>query len=254
MADSNTRIVVAGAKGRMGQTLLDCAKRDPQIDVVGGFDVGEAVDDFLQKGAVLVDFTMHTATPDLARAAQKSGCPMVIGTTGHSDAERTLVASASKKVPIVMSPNMSVGVNLLFSLTGTISSTLRDGFDVEIIEKHHRHKKDAPSGTAVRLLEIVSKVKGRNAAKVARHGRQGDLEARTAEEIGLHSIRGGDFVGEHTVIFAGDGETLEITHKASSREIFARGALLAAKWAGRASPGLYDLFDVLGLRNSQKAS
>ncbi len=247
-----TKIVVTGSKGRMGQTILLHAKQDPQIEVVDSFDQDESIENHLKRGATIMDFTTHTATPIFAKAAQKAGCPMVIGTTGFSDAERATIVNASKTIPVVLTPNMSVGVNLLFSVTKILCTALKEGFDIEIIEKHHRHKKDSPSGTAVRLVEMIAEVKGRQVLKSTKHGRSGNMGARSGDEIGVHSIRGGDFVGEHTVIFAGDGEVFEITHKANSREIFAKGALVAAKWASKAKPGLYDMFDVLNLRTPQR--
>ncbi len=248
----STRIFVTGVKGRMGCCILECAAEDPQIEVVGSIDKDEPIRDRLQSGVVVIDFTIHTATPAFAEEAVKMGCPMVIGTTAFSYSELAVIKNASKAVPIVMSPNMSVGVNLLFILTRIVGSTLKDGFDLEIIEKHHRLKKDAPSGTAARLAELLAASRGKNASNLVRHGRFGDTGERTPDEIGVHSVRGGSYVGEHNVLFAGNDEVLEITHKANSRRIFANGALMAAKWLTTASPGLYDMPDVLGLQISQQ--
>ncbi len=243
-----TKVLVIGSKGRMGQSILDCARQDSEIEIVGAVDKGEPYQKQMKPGVVVIDFTIHTATLLFAKAATKAGCPMVIGTTGFTCGELDEIRNASKAIPVLLSPNMSVGVNLLFTLTQLISSVLKEGFDVEIIEKHHRQKKDSPSGTAVRLAEIVAAAKGLAFLKLAKYGRHGDSEKRTANEIGIHSIRGGDYVGEHTVIFAGEGQVVEVVHRANSRDIFAQGALRAAKWISSARPGLYDMRDVLGLQ------
>lgn len=242
------KILVAGSKGRMGQSILRCAAAEDEIKVFGTLDKGDSIKDHLQSGAVIIDFTSHSATPLFVKAAEEVGCPMVIGTTGFTDSERSMIVRASKSIPIVLASNMSVGVNLLFKLVQMMSSALKADFDIEVIEKHHRHKKDSPSGTATRLVELIAQEKKVELSKAARYGRSGDIGERKKDEIGIHSIRGGDFVGEHTIVFAGDGETLEITHKASSREIFAKGALKAARWVAFAKPGLYDMQDVLGFR------
>ena len=249
-----TKIFVTGANGRMGQRVIACANEDPEIEVAGTLEIDQAIREHLQSWMTIIDFTIHTATPNLAEVAAELGCPMVIGTTGFTYKERDVILAASKTIPIVMTPNMSVGVNLLFTLTQMVSSVLGEGYDVEIIEKHHRHKKDSPSGTAAHLAEIIAKAKDKLDLDLIKYGRHGNHAERTADEIGVHSIRGGDFVGEHTVIFAGEGETVEITHKANSRDIFAKGALRAAKWAANASPGFYQMQDVLGLQVAQTSS
>ncbi len=237
----------------MGQTILRLAQSDPEIKVVAGIDRDDSLEPLLKPGMVVIDFSMHRATPELAKAAAAKKCPMVIGTTGFTSEELKKIQNAAKATPILLAPNMSVGVNLLFSLAQQVTSILKDSTDIEIIEKHHRRKKDSPSGTAARLLEIIAAEMGLNPATAARHGRAGDVGERSAKEIGVHAIRGGDFVGEHTVIYAGDGEVVEITHKASSRDIFAKGALVAAKWIATKKPGMYDMLDVLGLRvNSER--
>jgi 4-hydroxy-tetrahydrodipicolinate reductase len=164
--------------------------------------------------------------------------------------EHQTLIEAAKIIPIVFAPNMSVGVNLTFALAKTATSILKENFDIEIVEKHHRHKKDSPSGTAIRLAEVIAQTKGKELSQIWKHGREGEVGARTRDEIGMHAVRGGDFVGEHTVIYAGDGEVIEITHKASSRDIFAKGALRAAKWVSTVTPGLYSMQDVLGLSTS----
>lgn len=243
----STQIIVTGSKGRMGQTIINLAKKDSSLSIAAGVDQGDKIEDHLKKGMAIIDFSHHTVTPSFAKAATKAGAAIVIGTTGHTEAERKEIIAASKSIPVVFSGNMSVGVNLLFSLTRSVSSILSKGYDIEIIEKHHRHKKDAPSGTAVQLLKICADSKKKTSKEVARHGREGETGERTTDEIGVHAIRGGDYIGEHTVIFASEGDVIELTHKASSRDIFARGALEAAKWAAKAKPGLYDMFDVLGL-------
>jgi 4-hydroxy-tetrahydrodipicolinate reductase len=247
----STRIAVTGAKGRMGQVILQCAKNDPRIEVVAAVDMDQSLASHLQRGVVVVDFTVHNATPGFVDMAVEKGCPVVIGTTGFTYSERNAIVAASKSIPIVLAPNMSVGVNLLFILTQVAASVLKEGFDVEIIEKHHRMKKDSPSGTAARLAELVAQAKGKHVAKLVRHGRYGDLGERTEGEIGVHSVRGGGYVGDHDVIFASPEEVIQVSHHACSREIFAKGALLAAKWVENMGPGLYDMPDVLGLQVSQ---
>jgi 4-hydroxy-tetrahydrodipicolinate reductase len=173
---------------------------------------------------------------------------MVIGTTGHSSEDRTQLTSLSSQIPMVLSSNFSTGVNMLLWLTRKAAEALGPGFDLEIVEMHHRLKRDAPSGTARTLAEILAEVRKQQLERVARHGRSGIVGERTPTEIGIHSVRGGDVVGDHTVIFANTGERVELTHKASSRETFANGALRAAAWVVRQKPGLYDMLDVLGLR------
>jgi 4-hydroxy-tetrahydrodipicolinate reductase len=200
------------------------------------------------QGDVVVDFSSHTATPGIAAVCAEYKKAMVIGTTGHSEEAKSHIAHCQSQIPIVLSSNFSTGVNVLFWLTRKAAETLGPGFDLEIIEMHHRLKRDAPSGTAKTLAEILAAVRKQQLGKVARHGRSGIVGERTAEEIGLHSVRGGDVVGDHTVIFAGAGERLELTHKASTRETFAKGALRAAAWVVRQKPGIYDMQDVLGLR------
>ncbi|MDD2707712.1 MAG: 4-hydroxy-tetrahydrodipicolinate reductase [Verrucomicrobiae bacterium] len=242
------KIVMSGCQGRMGKNILECARADQEVEVAGQFDKDDDPAKAIQSGVVVIDFSFHSATPGIVKAALAKRCPLVIGTTGLTDAERQTVTDASREVAVVYAPNMSVGVNLLFALTEMVAGILKSGYDIEIIEKHHRHKKDSPSGTADKLAKLAAKARGLDLAAEARHGRQGMVGERTADEIGIHAIRGGDYVGEHTVIFASEGEVVELTHKASSRLVFARGAVVAAKWANQAKPGLYDMLDVLGLR------
>ncbi len=195
---------------------------------------------------VLIDFTFPSATRAAAAQAAAMGKPMVIGTTGLNHAESEDVRRAAGKIAIVWAPNMSLGVNVLFALTGKLAGILSD-YDIEIVEMHHRHKKDAPSGTALRLAENAAIARQQNLETSLTHGRQGAQSARAPGQIGMHAVRGGDVAGDHTVIFAGEGERVELTHRASNRECFAAGALRAALWAKHRKPGLYSMQDVLGL-------
>jgi 4-hydroxy-tetrahydrodipicolinate reductase len=232
----------------MGRSLSQVAETLPQLAVAARIDVGEELDAVIEKGDVLVDFTSPDATLAFARLCAKHGKAMVIGTTGHGARERAELLEICAKIPVVWSANYSTGVNALFWLTEKAAEILGPGYDLEIVEMHHRMKKDAPSGTARTLGEILAKARQQQLEKVARHGRAGLVGARTPAEIGMHSMRGGDVVGDHTVIFATNGERLELTHKASSRETFAGGALRAAQWVAGQAPGRYDMQDVLGLK------
>jgi 4-hydroxy-tetrahydrodipicolinate reductase len=243
-----TNIIIAGAKGRMGQALLRCAETMPDIAIGGRIDVGDDLGAVIDEGDVVIDFTFHESTAAFARLCLARQKAMVIGTTGHSEAERQEVKSVAEQIPVVWSANYSTGVNALFWLTRKAAEILGPGFDLEIVEMHHRLKKDAPSGTAATLAQILAKARGQNLHDAARHGRQGLVGERTTGEIGIHSLRGGDVVGDHTVIFASPGERLELMHKASSRDTFALGALRAAQWVVGRKPGLYDMQDVLELR------
>jgi 4-hydroxy-tetrahydrodipicolinate reductase len=243
-----TKIIIAGAKGRMGQALLRCAATIPAITVSGQIDLGDDLGAILGQADVVVDFTFHESTLAFARLCAARQNAIVIGTTGHSAAERKELAVLASRIPMVWSANYSTGVNALFWLTRKAAEILGPDFDLEIVEMHHRLKKDAPSGTAAALAQILAEARGLSLEQAARHGRQGLVGHRTASEIGLHSLRGGDVVGDHTVIFAAAGERLELTHKASSRDTFALGALRAAQWVAGKKPGLYDMQDVLGLR------
>jgi 4-hydroxy-tetrahydrodipicolinate reductase len=232
----------------MGKTLTACAPRHPQLQVVGQIDQGDDLGAVIGQGDVVIDFSSHTATPGILKLCSEHKKALVIGTTGHSDQERADFGAASAQVPVVLSSNFSTGVNTLFWLTRKAAEILGPDFDLEIVEMHHRLKRDAPSGTAKTLAEILAQVRREQLDRVVRHGRAGIVGERTSAEIGLHSVRGGDVVGDHTVIFAGPGERLELTHKASSREILANGALRAAEWVVKQQPGLYDMQDVLGLK------
>lgn len=242
------RVVIHGAKGRMGHALLACATDVEGLDVVAGVDLGEDLGAALANADCVIDFTHANATADLVKTCRDAGKHLVIGTTGQEESTRTLIRDASNSVPIVFAPNFSVGVNTLFWLTREACRILGPEFDLEVLEMHHRLKKDAPSGTARRLAEILAEGRGLDYENDVMHGREGMPGERTGSEIGMHSIRGGDVVGDHTVVFANVGERVELTHKASSRDTFARGALRAALWVADKPPGLYDMEDVLGLR------
>jgi 4-hydroxy-tetrahydrodipicolinate reductase len=242
------KLIITGSKGRMGRALVACAAHDPELQVVGQVDQGDDLRAVIQKSEVVIDFSSHNATPAIALLCAEHKKAMVVGTTGHSEEGKTQISQVTSQIPVVLSSNFSTGVNTLFWLTRKAAQILGPGFDLEIVEMHHRLKRDAPSGTAKTLAEILAAVRKQQLDKVARHGRSGIVGERTSEEIGLHSVRGGDVVGDHTVIFAGTGERLELTHKASTRETFANGALRAARWVVNQKPGLYDMQDVLGLR------
>jgi 4-hydroxy-tetrahydrodipicolinate reductase len=241
-------LIINGAKGRMGQTLIACAAGDPALHVFAAIDAGDDFAAAVPRADAVIDFSHHsTIEPVLARCMEHRKT-LIIGTTGHTDGQIAAIKHAAAHIPIVFAPNYSVGVNTLFWLTRKAAEILGPSFDLEVVEMHHRLKKDAPSGTAKRLVEILAEVRELTYNQDARHGRHGIVGERTDNEIGVHAIRGGDVVGDHTVIFATNGERVELTHKASSRETFARGALRAALWAHGKPAGLYDMQDVLGLK------
>jgi 4-hydroxy-tetrahydrodipicolinate reductase len=242
------KLLINGARGRMGQTVVACASADPEFQVTAQVDLGDDLQAALPDCQIVIDFTQADATAALAQTCEQAGKILIIGTTGQDSDSRGRVAKCARKIPIVFAPNFSVGVNTLFWLTRKAAEILGAEFDFEVIEMHHRLKKDAPSGTAKRLAEILAAVRGVSYERDARHGRAGMVGERTRTEIGLHALRGGDVVGDHTVVYANVGERLELTHKASSRDTFAKGALRAAKWATSQPPGLYDMQDVLGLK------
>lgn len=242
-----TRLLINGSKGRMGRALVACAAEDADLQVSAEIDAGDDFAAALAGCDAVIDFTHAPATAGVAEACAAAGKTLVIGTTGHTDADRARIDAAAKKVPVVFAPNYSVGVNTLFWLTRKAAQILGPDFDLEVVEMHHRLKKDSPSGTARRLAEILAEERGLSYDRDVRHGREGMPGERTKTEIGMHAIRGGDVVGDHTVIFANTGERVELTHKASSRDTFAKGALRAAKWAIGQPAGLYDMQDVLGL-------
>jgi len=242
-----TKIIIAGSKGRMGQALLTCAPRHRDIEVVGQIDLGDDLASVVGTGDVVIDFSSHQATPRVAELCAQNKKALVIGTTGHNDTETFEIKRAKEHIPMVWSSNYSSGVNTLFWLTRKAAEILGPGYDLEVVEMHHRLKRDAPSGTAKSLAEILAEVRHLQLNKAVRHGRKGIIGERTPHEIGIHSIRGGDVVGDHAVVFAANGERVELTHKASSRDTFANGALRAALWVVNQKPGLYDMQDVLGL-------
>jgi 4-hydroxy-tetrahydrodipicolinate reductase len=265
------RIAVMGAAGRMGKTLIEAVQQAPGAGLTAaidrpdstlvGADAGELaalgrigvplsgdLDRVVEEFDVLIDFTHPTVTLKNLAFCRKHGKAMIIGTTGFSVEEKQLLAEAGKDIPIVFAANFSVGVNLCLKLLDTAARVLGDDVDIEITEAHHRHKVDSPSGTAVRMGEVIADALGRDLKKVAVYGREGQTGARERETIGFATVRAGDIVGDHTVLFAADGERVEITHKASSRMTFAKGAVRAALWLDGREPGLYDMQDVLDLR------
>lgn len=240
-------ILVTGKSGRMGHAVIEAAAQ-AGVPVAATHDVGEDLDLAISKATCAIDFTIHSFTPTLVEAALKHGTSLVMGTTGHTDAERAVIYEAAKSIRIVYAANYSVGVNTLFWLTRQAARILtQDRFDIEVTEMHHKHKIDAPSGTARRLLEILNEETGTSYQDDIAHGRFGNIGPRKPREIGMHTLRGGDVVGDHTVLFAADGERIELTHKASSRLTFAAGAVRAACWLEDKPVGLYDMQDVLGL-------
>jgi 4-hydroxy-tetrahydrodipicolinate reductase len=242
------KIIITGSKGRMGRALAASAAQMPELQIAGQIDQGDDLRQVIDRGDVVIDFSSHAATPAIASLCADHHKAMVIGTTGHGDDDRSRITAHKSQIPMVLSSNFSTGVNTLFWLTRKAAEILGPEYDLEILEMHHRLKRDAPSGTAKTLAEILAETRKAQLARVARYGRFGIVGERVNEEIGIHSIRGGDVVGDHTVVFATSGERLELTHKASNRETFAYGALRAAQWVAHQPPGLYDMQDVLGLR------
>jgi 4-hydroxy-tetrahydrodipicolinate reductase len=232
----------------MGQAIIACIEADPDVVVSARIDMGDDFAAALADCDAVIEFSHHTVTTDIAKACAGQGRILVIGTTGHSDEETAAIRKAGAKIPVVFAPNFSVGVNTLFWLAGKACEILGPEFDLEVVEMHHRMKKDAPSGTARRLAEILAESRELSYDDDVLHGRHGVIGERTNTEIGMHSMRGGDVVGDHTVVYANVGERVELTHKASSRETFAKGAIRAAKWAAKQTPGVYDMQDVLGLK------
>jgi 4-hydroxy-tetrahydrodipicolinate reductase len=263
-------IAITGSSGRMGRALLEAVARTPDIRLSAalerkgspclGKDAGELIgapcniavtDDVtaaLSGSDVLIDFTRPEGTLAHLAACRTLGVKMVIGTTGFSAQQKEDLKAASKDISIVFAPNMSVGVNVTFKLLEVAAKALSDGYDIEIIEAHHRHKIDAPSGTALHMGEVIAQALGRNLPEIAVYGREGNTGERTPATIGFATVRGGDIVGDHTVLFAGTGERIEISHKASSRATFAEGALRAARFLTGKQSGVFDMQDVLGLR------
>jgi 4-hydroxy-tetrahydrodipicolinate reductase len=241
-------LLVTGVSGRMGQAVVQAAG-EANVQIAATHDAGQDLAAAMALATCAIDFTVHSFTPTVIETALKYGTHLVIGTTGHTDAERAMIHEAAKSLRIVYSANYSVGVNTLFWLTRQAARVLsQDRFDIEVTEMHHKHKIDAPSGTARRLLEILNEETGTSYQDDVAHGRFGNIGPRKPREIGMHTLRGGDVVGDHTVLFAADGERIELTHKASSRLTFAAGAVRAAAWLEDKPVGLYDMQDVLGLR------
>jgi 4-hydroxy-tetrahydrodipicolinate reductase len=244
-----TRLHVHGGNGRLGKAIVRIATESGQYKIsVSGRD--EDLSTLDSEWDVALDVSQPEGTVAIANRCAAAGIPLVIGTTGHSIAQIDQLRAASARTAILLSPNFSIGVNLLFWLAERTSEILGPAFDVEIVELHHRLKKDSPSGTAKRLGEIVARTRSLEYDKAARHGRKGLAGERTRDEIGIHAIRGGDIVGEHTLYFASTGERIELTHRASSRDVFAQGALRAAQWLVGKEPGWYDMQDLLGLREN----
>jgi len=239
-------ILLNGAKGRMGQAIINAAP-DLGLTIASPCDQGDRPADRIGGCDAIIDFSFHKVTRSMIELAVAHNKPIVIGTTGHSADEKKELLALAAKVPCVWAGNFSIGVNLLFALTRRATAVLGEDYDTEVVEMHHRFKKDAPSGTAARLLEIILEER-KLTSEALRHGREGITGERTKSEVGIHALRGGDVIGDHTVMFAALGERIELTHKASDRAIFARGALRAAKWAVGQKPGIYDMQDVLGLK------
>ena len=265
------RFIMNGACGRMGRQIILSAVQDGGFDLVGaiedktcsyiGREIGEVLgieslkvqissepDEWIEKSDVIIDFSSPEAALRILKAAKDHNRPVVIGTTGFRSEHEKEIQRFSKSLPCVRAPNMSVGVNLLFKLVEEAAKVLGEAYDVEVIEAHHRLKKDAPSGTARGIVEILARVLGRDIEKDVVSGRQGIIGERKSHEIGVFAVRAGDIIGDHTVLFAGQGERLELIHRAHSREPFAQGALRAAKFVIKAKPGFYTMQDVLGIK------
>ena len=267
-----TKIIVAGAGGKMGQRICANALASDKIQLVGaiersghpqsGTDIGlicgwgkqtgillsENLDTLLPQADVLIEFTNPAITIAHLESVVKHGKAMVIGTTGLNDAELAAVQKLGSQIPCVLSPNMSLGVNLLFKMAAEAARILGDGYDIEIVETHHRLKKDAPSGTAVKLADVIANAVNRDMKKVGCYGREGITGERDKQTIGVLAVRGGDIIGDHTVMYLGTGEKVELSHRATSRDTFAAGALRAALFVAKQSPKIYDMQDVLGLK------
>jgi len=258
------KVIVSGAMGRMGKMIGGLVQAAEDMEMVAGLERKEIVEkigtwnntdiplvsnleEVIEEGDVIVEFTNPQTTVEHALIAGKHKKSMVIGTTGLSDNDKKIIEEASKNAPIVLSPNMSQGVNLLFKLVEEVAKVLGEDYDTEIVEMHHHHKKDAPSGTAKKLGEIIAKAWGKDLQDIGVYGRSGFVGERKRGEIGIMALRGGDVVGDHTVIFAGPGERIELTHRAHSREAFAQGAVKAIRFVISQSPGLYSTKEVLGL-------
>ena len=266
------RVAIAGASGRMGRILAQALVESVDCQLAGALDVADSVHigndatgflgqasgvvikadlkEGLQHAQVLIDFTRPEGTMAHVKACREKGVKMVIGTTGFSDEQKREIQAASQDISIVMAPNMSVGVNVTLKLLEMAAAALANDYDIEIIEAHHRHKVDAPSGTALKMGEVIAQALGRDLKQCAVFDRQGHTGARPDKAIGFSTIRGGDIVGDHTVLFAGTGERIEITHRSSSRSTYAEGSLRAVRFLAHQQHGMFDMFDVLGLRSA----
>ena len=242
-----TKIAITGSNGRMGQALIEAVKLNPNVSQGSILNRGDDIKRVLKDFDVLIDFTRPEATLDALSICQSAGKAMVIGTTGFSDDALKVIDQASSDIPIVFAPNMSVGVNLTLKLLETTAKVIGADSNIEIVEAHHRHKVDAPSGTALKMGEVIANALGRDLSECAVYGREGKEGPRDRQTIGFSSIRGGDVVGEHTVTFFMEGERVEITHKASSRMTYANGAVKASQWLTNQPNGLYSMQDVLDL-------
>ena len=260
------KAIVTGAAGRMGSKIIEVIGETEGIELSGaaeredhpsvgswvakgkGIKIEDDLKKIMSRGEVIIDFTVPAASVENLRITKAEKKAIVIGTTGFSRSQIEEIKDLSKDIRCVLSPNMSVGVNLMFKIVRDIAKILRDEYDVEVIEAHHRYKKDAPSGTAMKIAQILAQTLGRDLERVSTYQRRGIIGERPSEEIGIQTIRAGDIVGEHTVIFGGLGERLEVTHRVHSRDNFARGAVRAAQWIVKQKAGLYDMQDVLGLR------
>ena len=241
------RIAVAGSSGRMGRMLIEAVGTAPDCTLASSFDVGADLRASLAQAQVLIDFTRPEGTLAHLQACRELGVKAVIGTTGFSDAQKATIEACARDIAIVMAPNMSVGVNVVLKLLDLAARSLAEGYDVEIIEAHHRHKVDAPSGTALRMGEVVAAAHGRKLSDCAVYAREGGTGEREPGSIGFACVRGGDVVGDHTVMFCGTGERIEITHKSSSRNNYAQGSLRAARFLADKPNGLFGMEHVLGL-------
>jgi 4-hydroxy-tetrahydrodipicolinate reductase len=243
------RVAVAGASGRMGRMLIDAVSQASDCTLAATMDIGSDIRSALAKAQVLIDFTRPEGTLEHLAVCRELGVKAVIGTTGFTPAQKAEIGAHAQHIALMLSPNMSVGVNVVLRLLDTAARALGEAYDVEVVEAHHRHKVDAPSGTALAMGEVVARALGRDLDRDAIYGRQGVTGERESRTIGFSAIRGGDVVGDHTVMFCGTGERVEITHRSSSRATYAEGALRAARFLADKPHGLFDMADVLGLRS-----
>ncbi len=265
------KVIVAGVGGRMGGRIAQLVQEAPDLELTAAFErpdhpwvgkdlgqclgwgpMGKTVAAHLQEviaaGEVVIDFTFHRASIDHLRTGAEWGKAMVVGSTGFTTEEMQEIETLCRRLPCVLAPNMSVGVNVLFKVVGDLARILGEDFDIEIVEAHHKLKKDAPSGTAMKLAQILAQARSWDLEQAAVYQRKGIIGERRVEEIGIQTLRAGDIIGEHTVLFGGLGERIEVVHRAHNRDTFARGALRAARWVISRGPGIYDMQDVLGLR------